>query len=828
MKKALFSELPVVPRSFDEIDHVIDSLKGKSFKAFNRVEKNHAVNEALANLIEKHDKRKFLLPEVIDFIARVAGSGIIDKYSFSEFELWLNQFSGMSQIKKQKLRALITGKNIPRDEYQAFFPIGMGKQYDGTHFVTAHTSPDLDTMVASFWGWLDSFSAQVGKGLHVWNVPGGAPPAHVEVDLLFYQMLGEQVFTALAKTRGELTLSSLDLVTQEGYLVKRPHDLMLTTYHDRNQNAVVMVDNEGYYAGDWRPFDVEGVRQVIMLLNSCLRWLESHLHVRLITLFAQEKLTRKDFDQFVDVTFRETIKNLEPAKEFTTRQLWLLDKYLKDVLECEKGIETDLTNFTKAIEGQNITDFGQFRDELTSLSASTIFDNKGDLVENRPLIFGALEKIVKSLETVFRSFRYYVERFEIALKIKTDVFGFFAQPLSHRTDIREIRSKMDGYPYLTVTVLDKEGCRLPLGVIHSSELQKPHLGTVTLRDFSNRSETKIPDYLEVISIIDHHKTSFSTSSTPMAIIADAQSSNAIVADIAFGIYDRYSTGGLTKAKIDSQIADLRKMPLDSRNIRLLHRLYSRKMVLEQGREGSVAPEREKLEYLHYLYAILDDTDLLTKVSRKDVDVLMNLLNRLTSLYKKQECEIVNFDGIFEDESYVRNAAIRLLKNPELFYLYSRVYEKKEKIIEENLIRCSEGLPSSVFSDTKIQNTCARVGQTKLFAKNFGVYEKLASDMRNYWMKHARYVVRENTEIDLHIHCISTVASADEMHSGNKIDYWHQDEMWIWIPFTDLSIEHLKLFLNAFKQSPQMQNDLSATFYGTRASDLATLFKESFR
>ena len=35
----------------------------------------------------------------------------------------------------------------------------MGKIYEGTHFVTAHKSPDLDTTIASFWGWLDAFAA---------------------------------------------------------------------------------------------------------------------------------------------------------------------------------------------------------------------------------------------------------------------------------------------------------------------------------------------------------------------------------------------------------------------------------------------------------------------------------------------------------------------------------------------------------------------------------------------------------------------------------------------------------------------------------------------
>ncbi len=45
---------------------------------------------------------------------------------------------------------------------------------------------------------------------------------------------------------------------------------LLIIDHEREQNAIVLIDEKGYYLGDWRNFDVEGVRQVIMLLNSCL------------------------------------------------------------------------------------------------------------------------------------------------------------------------------------------------------------------------------------------------------------------------------------------------------------------------------------------------------------------------------------------------------------------------------------------------------------------------------------------------------------------------------------------------------------------------------
>ena len=93
------------------------------------------------------------------------------------------------------------GRYIPRESYQSLFPIGMGKKYVGSHYVTAHSSPDLDTTVASFWGWVDAFAARVGQGLHIWNVPGGAPESQVEVQFLFNQLLGAQCFEHFAKTR---------------------------------------------------------------------------------------------------------------------------------------------------------------------------------------------------------------------------------------------------------------------------------------------------------------------------------------------------------------------------------------------------------------------------------------------------------------------------------------------------------------------------------------------------------------------------------------------------------------------------------------------------
>ena len=174
------------------------------------------------------------------------------------------------------------------------------------------------------------------------------------------------------------------------------------------------------------------------------------------------------------------------------------------------------------------------------------------------MIFNQLEILVKLLSDAFKMIRQYVDSLDIAFRIKSDVFGFSPQYLSHRTDIEEIRSKIANYTYMTVNQTDIEGRHIPIGVVYASDLREEALGTVTLRDFCNREEMKIPSYLQVISVIDHHKSSLLTDSPPTAIISDAQSSNAIVAKMAFAINDQYGAGGLTEKEIDKELKAVEK------------------------------------------------------------------------------------------------------------------------------------------------------------------------------------------------------------------------------------------------------------------------------
>ncbi|MBS0614958.1 MAG: hypothetical protein JSR58_00205 [Verrucomicrobia bacterium] len=809
--------------AFPGLEKHLKPLRSAAFAKASQQKKSDEVSKTLFTLIDEAEEGEFLLLAALDFLSKVAEEKIVEHYTLSTFEVWLNQFSGISFEENYRIRGKIMGKWIPREAYQEMFPVAMGKVYPGSHFVTAHGSPDLDTTIASFWGWADAFAARVAQGLHIWNVPGGPPPAPVEMDMLFYKMLSPSIFDHVAKHRTSLTVSSLDLMTQEGIVRKRSEESSLSIDFERGPSAVLLVDAEGFFLGDWRGIDAEEVRFIITLLNQCLRWYENHLHVRLISLFAKEDLTRSELEKLVRTVAEMKIADCEPAKEFTERQKKLVEKYLSTVFGMKRGIDSTMEEFAKSK-----FNFEGFLKELQSLEKSSVFDAKGKIQENRALLFQFLTKIIHGLDQAIYTTRQYVERLDVALQVKTSVLGKHSESIHFRADLEEIRGKIAHFPYLTVTSPDKEGKLFPLGVIFAPDLFKTTLGTVTLRDFCNRSETKIPPYLEVISVIDHHKSEFATSTPPVVYITDAQSSNALVAELAFAINDRFSTGGLTIAEIEKQMKDVQKDLSTPSSKRVFQRLLQRHLSGKQNHNYFVSPEREKIEYLHFLYGILDDTDLLTKVSVRDVECVASLLNRLYSLTEQKEMEVIDFDDIARDSKFAKAAAKKILQNEQMYPLYRRVYMAKEAAVDENLKACISGKPSSIFADTKEQNGCCRVGQTKFFPKNFPVFAKHATDLRKLWLAEAQKVYQNKKEIDFHLHMISTVEGADELYKGAAGKYAHKDEIWIWTPPSETGAGHLKNFLSAFgATAPVKTSEMQVEFLGDNSKELAEIFRESF-
>ncbi|MBM3184472.1 MAG: hypothetical protein FJZ64_04110, partial [Chlamydiae bacterium] len=600
MKETFLGDLPIKVHQFANLDKVLKTFHDKAFLALNDRKRTEKVNWALYELIKNEEAPCFLLPAVLQFIERVEKEKILEHYTFTSFELWLNQYSSLKEEENRSIRGKITGKWIERGDYQRLFPIGMGKTYEGTHFVTAHKSPDLDTTVASFWGWMDAFSARVGDGLHIWNLPGGPPASQIEIDLVFKEIFGSSLFTHLAKTRNELNLTGNDLMSQKGLMRVTLQDSIASIDHERDHNAVIIVDHDGFYLGDWRNIDVEGIRQIIILIGSCIRWFENALHLQLISLFSKKELHFDETLPKLKMFFSQRVSESEPAVTFSSKEKKNVDEFVSKVLGLQKGMTS---SFEELMEHFSKLDQVSLINHETLINKMRpLFDGKGILLENRPNLFCFLEEVIGSLHEGIVKIRERLEKLDLALKTKAEVFHLHPTFVTVRSEVEEIRSKIGSYQNLTVNYLD-QGKLFPAGTIHASDLRKKTLGTVSLRDFCNRDEMTIPSYLEVISVIDHHKSELHTSAPPFAMIADVQSSNTLVATLAFEINDRYSLGGQTVKGIEEQIRSLQKQDATLLSNRILQKLLQKQRIATSSSSFFVHPLRERIEYLHFLYAI---------------------------------------------------------------------------------------------------------------------------------------------------------------------------------------------------------------------------------
>jgi hypothetical protein len=818
---------PTLP-SFPRLGSIFKRFQTKQFQQRNFQQKINAISLALLSLIKKTKGPTFLLPAVLDFIAKIKEKKILSGYTFAQFELWLNQFSELDDAQNYLIRSKIVGKYIPREEYQELFPIGMDKWHKGTHFVTAHSSPDLDTIVASFWGWVDAFGARLTKGLHLWNVPGGPPKSIVELEFIFTSLFGRGIFEFASKDRTALSITGMDLTTRENVVTKKLHEATANIEHERYQNAVVVVDEKGNYRADWRSSDVEGLSQITGMFNHFLRWFEINLQARLISLLAKKGLKKEDLPKFVDKMFSMKLTTCEPLKEFTPKQRRQLDEYLIQILKAPKGIRSSFYECAEALSKRGLKKLKEFKLILDRSIDARLFDKEGVFVEDRPRIFNALSRVIQALHQAIREIKQYLDTLKVAIQMKEQVFGHKPQYVSLRSTVEEIKSKIGNHQHISVVYTDDVGAKVPVGVIYAKDLSQAILGTVSLRDFSNRSEVKIPTYLEVISAFDHHKITLKTEGPPTLYVADAQSANVLVAEKALFMSDRYSLGGMTKKEIERQLERLKDKPSPSA-IRLRQKLLGKLKIARLGRSYYINPAREFIEYLHYIYAILDDTDLLSKVSARDVRVVAELLNRMKSISKRSQVQIISLDDLPRNKDFPKKAASRILRHEDMYSIYQKVYMRKQEEVESNIELCGRGRPSSLFLDTKEQNGCCRVGQTKLFNSNIETYKKYALDIQKIWCNECAQIYKDKPELDLFLHMISTVPSAEVVYSGKKTgEYWHKDELWIWVPPAEQAIVHFKQFLSAFKNSPGVvNNEFELECMGKNAKEMRQLFKESF-
>lgn len=806
---------------FPDLKEFDQYLRSENFLSLSFRNRFKALAEKLVEMILGTPDEVFLLPAVLEYIDSINKARLLaDPISFSYFEFWLNHFSGLDETLNQKIRNKIMGKSIPRDAYQSLFPIGMGKVYKGSHYVVAHLSPDVDTMIASFWGWVDAFAARVGTDLHVWCLPGGAPESPVTT--LFYQIFGAHSIDIIARKATTLTLSSIDLLTHKNLSKKHGGINISHLDHGVSERAIILIDDEGHYLGDWRSSDVEFVRQIIVLFKASLRWFENNLHYQLITLFGKKNLTRSDITEFLNSVFSKRINASEISAEFSEDQIELLNAFLKQILNLSKGAEATFSELNDALVKQGMYALDQFEIQIEALKESDLFDTQGKLVEDRSNIFRHLEKIHRKLNEAIYEVRNWAEQLDISMDIKKEVLNIPSTTVTINTEVDVIRGKMRGYDYLCVTALDDDGKQYPLGVVWDKDVRLKELGTVSFRDFSNFDEVKMASYFTVISVIDHHKTNISTLTPPLVILGDAQSCNVLVAEQALLINDRYSLLGLTPERFKEILPELEN---ETHSLRLQERLFDRRLAAEHHKGHWITRSREFLEYLFFIHAILDDTDLLTKVSARDVVCVVELINRLKSLQLQRDVEIISLDDIPQDEAFAKNAANKILTNKEMFSIYKKSFEFRQKEIEENLKLCVQHQPSGFFSDTKTQNGCCQIGQAKMFPNNIPYFKENESIIRTAWVYRAKKASQNRGELDLHLFMISTIPSAKDLFEGKKEKFKHQDELWFWIPDTESGQNHLASFLSAFSQSPEMQDgNLSLEVWD---NGIAELFKRHF-
>lgn len=816
-KQLLGEHLPPLHVRFD-LEKIFAQFSSKIFqKASSRV-KFAKVCKTLLKEIESAETPCFLLPSVLAFIDKVNELHVTDEpFSLSLFETWINHFSRKTFDQILQIRGKIVGRYIPREEYQVFFPVGMGKVLPGSHVVAAHLSPDVDTTVSSFWGWLDAFGCHVSEGNHQWSLPSGLSDGHIQ--LFLRKIFGDSFFRLVPRELQTITLSAQDLLTKRDFFKVTQDRAVDSVDITAAEHAVVIVDEQGLYQGEWRSYDAEVIGNILTSFRGCLRWFESRCYARLIHMLAKDRPT----DEYVKEAYKEpletVIANCPVLLEISEKARKLLDSYLKDVLMLPNGIlETFFSLFTH-LDQKMQASFSEF------LKKCSLIQRKGDADDGRKNASSVVEEAILAMGKSLDFIQTETSTFAHVLRIKEVVLNLPTTCITLKSDIDEMRSKIGNLDHLTIVVKERTGGYFPVGIVYAEDLRKTTLGTASLRDFSSLEETKMASYIEVVSILDHHKTKLTTSVPPTLVIGDAQSSNTLLAEISLSLNTKY---GVDVHDTSFLLQSLRDKNLGETELQ--EKLIAALSVLPKRQEPFfVDINRELAEYFSYLYAILDDTDLLTKVSFRDVFAVKALLDRMRSLVEGKQMESVSFSELFiGDPDFVKKAAKLLLQSHDLHSIYVHMYQFKEEEVERAMRLLLEGRTSTFFLDTKEQNGCCRIGQAKLFCKNVPTFEKHKEEIRAVYIKECQKVHAARPHIDFYLEMTSTIPSSDEVCSPNEIVWEHEDEIWIYSPDDGVSEQHLVWFLNNFQSSQTAQKiPIRISCIGKHAEGRALLCRQNF-
>lgn len=803
LKKHLQS-IDSFPNVQETVNNLIVSI-GSHMHIWERFNKLHGL---LLQYIEKSEQ-PFVFKAVLHFMQVCEELKVVPEYRIKHFERWLIDQKDIDPERKNNIRGKITGMYLPRDAYQVFFPIANQKSFDGPHFVLAHRSPDLDTVIASFWGWMDAFGAGVGKKVHLWNVPPQMSCHDFEINAFFQEPFKSDIFSKIASRDHVPLVTGFDLMSTSDMQLRQLKNVSYGFHEEREEIVNVVVDDRGIFQADWRGIDVENVRQMINYLMILLRSREHDIYETLIDAFESKEIDIPKLNNQLKFLLDETLLSQSVMEEMTLKQQIFFNRFLEKVLGLNQGLGTSFYDFFKGMDEQGISKFAAL---LPKLQLDPELGNS-----SREKLFSFVKEIVHDLRKSVRSLGKYIDTLKVATDIKREVFEHLPHSVDIDSELGVIKTLMGSYPSLTLHMSDEKGEKIPVGVIHQHVVNKPTVGTVSLRDFSDESDY-VPSALDVVSIVDHHKSKYTTSVPAVAQVSDVQSTAVILAEVKMEIYDKYGTSGYEVSSIKEQITQVRDDTSLS-SLRRIERLLKKQAHLESGSSFYVSPQREALEYTHYIFAILDDTDLLTKVTYRDVICVKNLLNRLASLENKKEEEIVNFDDLNQEDTFVNEAASRLLSSEFLYKIYGKNQKRKEGIVQEQILRFCEEDDDSLLKDTKIMSGYASVGQSKVFSGTVSTIESHQSILLDKWVEWCRKKYENRSEVNLYMQMISTIPDAERVYKQIKEPYSHKDSLLIWIPDSDSSWSHAECFFRQFTEQVERLQGVTIEIFGKKSDKL---------
>ena len=820
-------EIEFKTHTFEGIESIMEEFSSDAFLALSSLERNERVNRKLYELIESAPDESYLLRETVDYLARITRAEVLDgTYNLTAFERWLNQLSDLNYEKNRLIRGKIIGKYLPRDEYNRLFPISQNKVHPGTHTVTAHNPPDLDSLTGSFLGWLDAFGCRVGSTLTVWNVPLGKPGP--VASRIFTQIFTDEIFYRVAKQKTLISHVAMDIVQQDRLIKATGENSIRELNHNRYQYHIIHVDKDGFFIGDWRVSDVDSVAQVQRLLNMAMHAYEKEMVFGLTELFGRDQFKLDECRLLIEELLNKAVAEFNmQSYSLSQEQTEQLDLYIKKVLGVEDGFLCSIGRFFERMDQLAGCHFSTYTAELMKLLNEEQYDN--DLISDHLTseLFSTFNRAYQVLIDCTKILRSYLDRLDVAMAIKTEVLGFRPTLVGTKAEIHEIRSKIKNHRHLTVVFSDKDGRNVPVGVIHRNDLEQDIQGTVSFRDFCNYDEIKLHDYLEVISAIDHHKTTVSSQSAMVLNVADVQSSNVLSAERYFEINDRYSTRGQSADSIEEQIQEINKLkepaPKDDRILERLIRKRSALRNLKKRGKHFISPERELHDYLLCVNAIMDDTDLLNKCGWRDLLTLAELLNRIKSLQEKRETEIIDFSDVDLERRSLKKCIREMLKNEELYSFYKVVYDHRETVVADLISSVKVSEDTRFFEDRKIQNDSCSISQFKLFPRNWDDLRSNYDNILSNWTNQNGQVRRKSSNVDFFLHMISTIPGAIEAYEGKPPSGDDYDEFWLsGIPEADESISRMRQFLTSLLHSPRHQGRQFEThIVGPNAEHLPT-------